>query len=239
MRWYNHKIYKAHKRDLNSLEKRNGSYDIKNVENIFKYVKDIAYTFDRSYNRIGVLDLNDVIQEGYVELLYAWGKLDWEQIEESSNPQGQLWAYLKLSIKRGMIRAIMDNRSSIRIPRDYYSTAKERHSQYEYQTDIFLSSTFSAMFGDEYFDIIDDPGSWDAQRLNEFLNDLMDRIMTFKEKDILKKMFGIDEHLDKKVSVKEIAKYYHMSERHVKRIKNKALSKMILNKEIIERFLEE
>ena len=242
MKWYNHKVYRAHKADLKMVEKRiNGSYDMRNVEHIFKYVEDVARQFERSYSRIGVMDLNDVLQEGYAELLYAWTKLDWEDIEKSDNPAGQRWAYLKLSIKRGMIRSIMDNRSSIRIPRRYYDSDSHltyKGKKYEYQTDIFLSSTFTQMFGDDYFDAVDDVTSWDNDRLNEFLNDLMDTIMTFREKDILKKMYGMDEHLDKKVSVNEIRDYYKLSERQVTRVKNTALSKLILNKEIIERFID-
>ena len=243
MKWYNHKIYRAHKADLKSVERRlNGSYDMHNVEHIFKYVEDVARQFERSYSRIGVMDLNDVLQEGYAELLYAWTKLDWEKIEESENPAGQRWAYLKTSIKRGMIRSIMDNRSSIRIPRRYYDSNSHlvyKGRKYEYQTDIFLSTTFTQMFGDDYFDAVDEVSNWDNDRLNEFLNDLMDEIMTFKEKDILRKMFGMDEHLDKKVSVKEISEYYRMSDRHVKRLKNQALAKLINNKHIIENYFKE
>ena len=238
MKWYNHKVYRAHKADLKMVETRlNGSYDMHNVEHIFKYVEDVARQFDRSYSRIGVMDLNDVLQEGYAELLYAWTKLDWEDIEKSDNPAGQRWAYLKLSIKRGMIRAIMDNRSSIRIPRQYYTTKHSIHRK-EYQTDIFLASTFTQMFGDEYFDAIDEVSNWDNDRLNEFLNDLMDKIMTFKEKDVLKKMFGMDEHLDKKVPKTKIAEYYKMNLSSINKVKRRALSKLILNKEIIENYFD-
>ena len=240
MRWYNHKIYRAHQDDIWSLEERlKGSYDIKNVEHIFRFIKDVAYTFNRAYSATGVLDLSDLIQEGYAELLYAWTKLDWHDIESSPNPQGQLWSYLKLSVRRGIVRAVMDYRGTIRIPRDYYSVSKEKHSGYEYQTDIFLSTTFTQMFGDAYFDAIDDISDWDNDRLNDFLNELMDKIMTFKEKDILKKMFGMDEPLDKKVPVKEIAKWYHMSERGVKKSKQRSLFRMIKNKHIIENFLRD
>ena len=240
MKWYNHKVYRAHKADLKAVEKRiNGSYDMRNVEHIFKYVEDVARQFDRSYSRIRVMDLNDVLQEGYAELLYAWTKLDWEDIEKSDNPAGQRWAYLKLSIKRGMIGAIMDNRSSIRIPRNYYRVKETiKGKRYEYQTDIFLSATFTQMFGDDYFDMIDHVSDWDNDRLNEFLNDLMDQIMTFKEKDILKKMFGMDEHLDKKVAKTEIADYYKMNLSSINKVKRRALSKLILNKEIIENYFK-
>ena len=242
MKWYNHKIYRAHKADLKSVERRlNGSYDMHNVEHIFKYVEDVARQFERSYSRIGVMDLNDVLQEGYAELLYAWTKLDWEKIEESGNPAGQRWTYLKTSIKRGMIRAIMDNRSSIRIPRNYYTSKESYYYQYSgnYQIDIFLSSTFTQMFGDEYFDAVDEVSNWDNDRLNDFLNELMDKIMTFKEKDILRKMFGMDEHLDKKVSIKSLQDYYNMSPRGINKVKNRALRKLILNKEIIENYFKE
>ena len=241
MKWYNHKIYRAHKADLKSVERRlNVSYDMHNVEHIFKYVEDVARQFERSYSRIGVMDLNDVLQEGYAELLYAWTKLDWEKIEESDNPAGQRWAYLKLSIKRGMIGAIMDNRSSIRIPRDYYTAATKNigGKSYTYQTDIFLSTTFTQMFGDEYFDAVDEVSNWDNDRLNDFLNELMDKIMTFKEKDVLRKMFGMDEHLDKKVPKTEIAEYYKMNLSSINKVKRRALHKLKLNKHVIENYFK-
>ena len=234
MKYYSHKIHNAHLADLKKVKKElGGDADIKDIGRIYEHVGVIARTFKRDYGRIGIFSYNDLLQEGYAEMLYAWSKVDWDKIEESPNPEGQLWSYLKTAVKRGMTLAIMENRSSIRIPKYQYMLREEADG-----LDIFLSSTFSQAFGDDYFDMIEDHGDYNMDKLNEFLNDMMIDILEFKEMDILKKMFGMDEHLDKKVSLKELSNQYKQTDRNIKYIKKRALSKMVLNKERIEKFLD-
>ena len=139
--------------------------------------RTMANSFERSYSRVGVLDLNDLVQEGYVAFYRAWEKLDWKLIESSpvNEQPGIIINYLKLNIKNAIRRAIARDRDTIRIPEAYY-TLKPHGDAYEgkydanYQTDIFLTRTFSSFFNHEYLDVIDEISDYENDRLNTVLN---------------------------------------------------------------------
>ena len=64
------------------------------------------FSFSKEYNAIGVLDLNDLTQEGYLALLISWRNIKWNIINEIKNKvdkQKALSKYLKKSIT-GIVR---------------------------------------------------------------------------------------------------------------------------------------
>tara|TARA_R110001606_G_scaffold68951_2_gene157562 strand:- start:6023 stop:6754 length:732 start_codon:yes stop_codon:yes gene_type:complete len=243
MKWYSHPTYKSH---LKSMKFYNRTDAIKAP--YIEWPKSMANMFERSYPRIGVLDLTDLLQEGYCSFYKAWEKLNWDIINkaEVKDQPAVITNYLKLNIKNGIRRAIARDRDTIRIPEAYYTDKPhgDAHGgKYDknYQADIFLTRTFSSFFNDHYLDIANDVSSYDNDLLNDFLNTVMNKYLTPTEKDILCRYFGIDEPYDKKVSVARIAASINKSEIWVKKKKAQALKKLQTEevKEIIKNYLQE
>ena len=236
MKWYNQRAYKQHIKDL----KLNKVEDAKK-QLCFEFVNSVANTFSREYSRIGVLDVNDLIQYGYCGLLESWEKLDWEMIEAAPAVERQaiIWKFIKNGIKYRIIHGITSDRDTIRIPYSYY-VKHSFNKEYKYNIDIFLTRTFSSFFTEEYLDIADDGGNYVADQLNEFLNELMDRILLPLEKIIIKMFYGMDEAYDKPQSFIRISEYCCKSSGNVRKIKQRGMDKLKDKEiiEIIERFIE-
>ena len=244
MKWYNHRAFKQHIADMEMFKDKN---ELRHAYS--SWVKTISSKFDRSYSRIGVLNFQDLLQEGYVGFYNAWSKLDWELIGSKHEEEriGMITNYLKLSIKRHIVRAITRDRDTIRIPENYYMEkpfgTKHNISQYNknQQTDIFLTRTFASFFeASDYLDVADDGGDYIADILNDFLNDVMDVYLSKLEKVIIKMFYGMDEAYDKAASVRRIAEYCYKTETNIKVIKYRGLEKLKNKdvKEIIENFIE-
>ena len=239
MKWYSHRAYRQHMYDMKVTKDKNelrAAYQ--------DWAKVISNRFDRSYSRIGVLNLQDLLQEGYVGFYKAWERLDWKLINEVVEPEriGMITNYLKLAVKRHIIRAITNDRDTIRIPEQFYMENKNYGGKNNkaYQTDIFMTRTFSSFFTPEYLDIADDAGDYMNDKLNNFLNDIMNEFNTSFEKTIITKYFGIDEPYDKPKSIKRIAEYCKCSQIWIKKSKAKGLQKLQQKevKELINNYIE-
>ena len=242
MKWYSHTTYNQHLEDMKSFK------DTCELRTAFQdWAKVMANRFDRSYPRVGILDLNDLLQEGYVGFYKAWDKLNWELLytrPEEERP-AMMTNYLKTAIKRHIIRAIARDRETIRIPENYYMENPRGYGEFakyniNCQTDIFLSRTFSSFFLLDHLDKADEGGNYYADELNELLNDLMDHMLNALEKTVIKMSYGIDEAYDKAQPIKRIAEYCSKSEIWIKKTKANALKKLKEknNLEIIEKKIE-
>ena len=242
MKWYSHPTYKFHLKEIDSGK-------LINLEHMpyIQWPRSLANSFERAWNRIGILDLNDLLQEGYYSFYSAWLKLDWKMINAAPEEErtGIIINYLKINIKNGIKRAIAHDRDTIRIPEAYYKlkphgAAYEGKYDLNYQIDIFLTRTFASFFNSHYMDVVDEISNYNNDRLNEHLNDVMDIFLTPFEKDVLCMFYGIDEPFDRKVGLARIAEKYKKSIVWIKKTKAKALQKLKQTevKEIIEKFLE-
>ena len=243
MKWYSHRAYRIHVEDMKHFK------DDQVLRSAYQdWAKVISNRFDRSYTRIGVLNLQDLLQEGYVGFYKAWPKINWKMIADSPEPEriGMITNYLKLAIKRHIIRAIARDRDTIRIPEGYLLENPYGHksewSKYnkERQTDIFLTKTFADFFNEEYVDFIDDSSSYLADQTNEFLNDVMNVYISALEKMVIKMFYGIDEAYDKPVSQRRIAEYCSKNIDNIKKIKQRGLDKLKSEhvKEIIKNYID-
>lgn len=243
MKWYSHKLYNQHLEDMKSFK------DTNEVRKAFQdWAKVMANRFDRSYSRIGILDLTDLLQEGYAGFYKAWDKLNWDLLYTASEDEriGMITNYLKTSIKRHIIRAIARDRETIRIPEGYYLENPmgygEKGKKYNknQQTDIFLSRTFASFFDPHVLEKSDEGGNYYADELNEMLNDVMEAFLNPLEKTITKMFYGIDEPYDKPANQTKIAEHCSKSISNVQNIKHRALKKLKKDnvKEIIEKKLE-
>ena len=239
MKWYSHTTYKQHLEDLKLFKDEN---ELR--QTYMSWAKAISNRFDRSYPRVGVLDLTDLLQEGYVAFYKAWNDLNWKVINAAVEPErpALITAYIKRRVHDRIKRAIARDRDTIRIPEEYYTVRTGEHmgKMREYQTDIFLTRTFSSFFTPEYLDIADDVGDYINDQLNDFLNDIMDTFVSPLEKLIIKMFYGIDEPYDKSKTFKRISEYYNKSEGNVRKIKQRGLDKLKQEpiKEIITNYIE-
>lgn len=228
MKWYSHPTYKSHLNQMKSFKKQDAEKSA-----YIDWPRSIANSFERSYARIGVLDLNDLLQEGYVSFYKAWNNLNWDLIKRSpENEQpGIIINYLKLNIKNGIKRAIARDRDTIRIPEAYY-TMKPHGDAYEgkydnnYQTDIFLTRTFSSFFNTDYLDAIEEISDYENDRLNNILTDVLNEVLNPFESQIVQKYYGINEPNDHKMAISKIAEWFNRSVVWIKKSKAKAMQKL-------------
>ena len=228
MKWNNYRSSVAYKKDLKILRDDE-------LKNYYPHVIQIANTFSRDFVAIGILNIQDLIQAGNVGLLEAWSNVDWELINESPNPQGQLWAFLKKRIKFAIRREIDYNGTFIKVPRRQL----EDHRKHLTGIDKVLVNVFPKFFESELV-YQDDITDWDNEQLGLLLDDIIyDNIHSHVHQAILKATFGIDTANGKPISIKELASKYRMSEIGIKKIKSRSIDKIRENPEtkiIIETF---
>ena len=223
MKWYSHRLHQIHLADVKV--KREDSLEI-----YYPWVIQIANTFTRDAIAIGALNLQDLVQAGYVGLLEAWDNID------EDRDQAQKWSFIKKRIK-GNIRREIDNYGTfIKVPR----RALEEHRKELSAIDKVLVNTFPKFFDVEVVSYDRIP-SWQAVRLEELIDDYL--YYNFPNKthvNILKDSFGIDR--DKKVSLKDLALQYDLTEIAIKKIKSRMINKIKEDKdfeEIIINFYQE
>lgn len=238
MNWYSHKTYKQHLIDLDYL-----NLDDERKELCLKFVRQVANGFERSYSRVGVLDLTDLIQEGYAAALHSWKTLDMEKINdlpiEADNDEqiAVIWNYIRLAIKHGIGNAIKKYRDGIRIPKQYFS---EEWQGREYQTDIFLTKTFAAFFNESYMELLAYQGeSYQNEKLNEFLNDIMEEHLDHMTMTVIKMVYGMDEPFEVSKPFKSISDWIRKPPATVRKIKQRGIDKLKEEEVIIkiEKFL--
>ena len=207
MKWYSHRLHQIHLADVKV--KREDPLEI-----YYPWVIQIANTFTRDAIAIGALNLQDLVQAGYVGLLEAWDNID------EDRDQAQKWSFIKKRIK-GNIRREIDNYGTfIKVPR----RALEEHRKELTAIDKVLVNTFP-----KFFDMIvpeaEEILSWERVRLEELIDDYL--YYNFPNKthvNILKDSFGIDR--DKKLSLKELASQYDLTEIAIKKIKSRMIDKI-------------
>ena len=228
MEFYSHKVYKLHLAEIEiykEIDKIRGPY--------MDWPKSIANIFERSYPRIGILSLNDLVQEGNAAFFKAWEKLDQDLLNKQPDDAHRIAIitnYMKTSIKNTIRRAIANDRDTIRIPENQYNKKDPLQKQ-----DIFLTQTFSSFFESHLLDIPDEPYEYEQEKINEILNTHMGNNLTSVERQVVSMCFGIDQAYDTKKSFKAVAEWFGKSEAWVRKIKVDALKKLRepQNKEIL------
>ena len=236
MKWYSHKLHKTHLADMKRFK------DSNEMRQAYQsWVSTMANRFERTYPRIGILNFQDLMQEGYVAFYKAWGKLNWELIGEAIEEErpALITNYIKINIKNHIKRAIARDRDTIRIPEHYYHVKWNYGGQEkkEYNTDVFLTRTFASFETAIDVEYVDD---YLSDEINELLHLVMEKFLKSFEKTIIMQSYGIDEAYDKAKPVKAMAEYHKVSETWVKKTKANALKKLRNEdvKKIIEKKLQ-
>ena len=225
MKWNNRRNSLSYLRDL----KVSRGHEL---DNYYQYVVQIANTFTRTSAAIGILDSADLIQAGNVGLIESWSKVDWELIESSPNPQGQLWSFLKKRIRFNIRQEIDKYGTFIKVPERVLRDHKKNLTG----VDKILVSIFPKFFDRGLVEFIWDGSSYENEQLGEVLDDIIyDSIHNHDHQQILKLCFGLD---NDKLSIEDISIRYNTSKGYIKQVRDRCIKKLRTeeNKIIIENF---
>ena len=95
MKNFNKKIYAINRASLQHV-------DTEIPLDYFKMASKIANSYSKDYSAIGVMNINDLNQEGYLALLTAWRNIDWvyiNKLETKIDRHKTVSKYLSISIK--------------------------------------------------------------------------------------------------------------------------------------------
>ena len=169
-------------------------------------VENIGRKFATSQEASGVMSINDIIQEGALQLCKAVDKIDWTKAYASEDIETSLKSFLAKRIRGGIRRAIDKNRGTMRIPE--HKINEMRKGKDEKMVRMFFNSIFLSIDAkqedeDMVYQIPDKSDPYNEQLLNAYLLGLLNKHLEWEEMFVLNKSYGLD---GPKWSAKEIAK---------------------------------
>ena len=148
MKKYNIPNYIRYKNDLLVQLKKIEDIDVQylNQEQLqWKFmllVENIARKFSTTQQASGVMSINDLIQEGNLNLCKAIKRIDWTRLSESEDQEKTLKSFLSKRIKGGIRRAIDKNRGDIRIPEHKLNEIRKDNGKDHKMVAMFFNSMF-------------------------------------------------------------------------------------------------
>ena len=243
MKSYNIQNYIRYKKDLEQTYKR-----LKQAYNYEDYTRDelvilfmplvenIARKFATSQQASGVMSINDLIQEGNLNLIKAVDRIDWPRIQESEDQEKTMKSFLSKRIKGGIRRAIDINRGQMRLPEHVINSIRKNFGKDKKMVAMFFNSIFLSIDAgtrdddDMLYQIEDDSEPYNIEFLNMYLTSLLKQHLDDKEFNVLRLSYGLD--CDKH-SAKQIAKHLGIEGSgayvRVSQLKRQAVDKLIEN----------
>jgi DNA-directed RNA polymerase specialized sigma subunit len=239
MKKYNVKNYVRYKEDVKrSIErvknKRFVDYTPEELKIIFlPLVENISRKFATSQEASGVMSINDIIQEGSLQLCKAVDKIDRERLIRSEDQEQTLKSFLAKRIRGGIRRAIDINRGTMRIPE--HKLNEMRKSKDEKMVAMFFNSIFLSIDAtpiDEnmVYQIPDKSDPYNETLLNAYLMSLLNKHLDWNEMFVLSKSYGLDgpkwsaSEIATALEIKGVSAYVRVSE-----LKKQAVNKLIDN----------
>ena len=199
-------------------------------------VENLARKFPTSQQAIGVMSINDLIQEGNLGLVKAVDKLNWEMLNESPDIEKTLKSFFSKRIKGAIRRAIDINRGNIKIPENKLIQIRKNPDDDKmvalFFNSIFLSYDIPFNESDDNFafQIADESEDYNIGMLNTYLLSLMKQHLTNKQYDVLRLSYGLD---CDKLSAKDVAAYIGLTvpsaATRIVQIKKEAIDHLIAN----------
>ena len=211
MKKYNVQNYVRYKEDLKQSMPTDKPYSFYNRnELVIKFmplVENIARKFATSQEASGVMSINDIIQEGNLNLTKAIDKIDWEKLIDSEDIEKSLKSFLSKRVRGGIRRAIDKNRGTMRIPEHKLNEIRKDGGKDKKMVEMFFNSIFLSVDAkpaneDMVYQIPDKSDPYNEQLLNAYLVSLLNKYLTDDEAYVLNKSYGLS---GKKLSAKQIA----------------------------------
>ena len=239
MKKYNVQNYVRYKEDVKQSmppEKEYSFYSRKEL--IIKFmplVENIARKFATSQEASGVMSINDIIQEGNLNLIKAVDKIDWEKVSLSDDVEQTLKSFLSKRVRGGIRRAIDKNRGTMRIPEHKLNEIRKDGGKDKKMVEMFFNSIFLSVDAkpaneDMVYQIPDKSDPYNEQLLNSYLMSLLNKHLSTTEVFVLNKSYGLTgEKLPAKkiadqLGIEGVSAYVRISE-----IKKQAVTTLIEN----------
>ena len=243
MKSYNIQNYIRYKKDLEQTIKRIDKkehyslYDRDTLVTLFMpLVENIARKFATSQQASGVMSINDLIQEGNLNLIKAVDRIDWPRIQESEDQEKTMKSFLSKRIKGGIRRAIDINRVQMRIPEHVTNSIRKNFGKDKKMVAMFFNSIFLSIDAgprdedDMLYQIEDKSEPYNQQFLNMYLMSLLKQHLNIKEYDVLRMSYGLDcdkhsaKQIAAKLDIEGSGAYVRVSQ-----LKKQAVDKLIAN----------
>ena len=243
MKSYNIQNYIRYKKDLEETTKRikrkehYSLYDRDTLVTLFMpLVENIARKFATSQQASGVMSINDLIQEGNLNLIKAIDRIDWNTIQESEDQEKTMKSFLSKRIKGGIRRAIDRNRGQMRLPEHVTNNIRKNFGKDKKAVAMFFNSIFLSIDAgprdedDMFMQIEDKSEPYNQEFLNIYLMSLLKQHLEPKEYDVLRLSYGLDcdkhsaKEIATKLGIEGSAAYVRVSQ-----LKKQAVDKLIEN----------
>ena len=217
MKSYNIQNYIRYKKDLEETIKRISKkehyslYDRDQLITLFMpLVENIARKFATSQQASGVMSINDLIQEGNLNLIKAVERIDWQRMQESEDQEKTMKSFLSKRIKGGIRRAIDINRGQMRLPEHVTNSIRKNFGKDKKMVAMFFNSIFLSIDAgsrdedDMLYQIEDKSEPYNQEFLNMYLMSLLKQHLNTKEYDVLRLSYGLDceKHSAKQIAAK-------------------------------------
>jgi len=200
-------------------------------------VENIGRKFATTQQASGVMSINDIIQEGNLNLTKAIRRIDWLRLEESDDQTKTLKSFLSKRIKGGIRRAIDKNRGDIRIPEHKLNEIRKDNGKDHRMVAMFFNSMFLSIDekpkDDEesmIYQIADKSEPYNIGLLNVYLKGLLNTHLNEKEYEVLRLSYGLDcdkfsaNEIARRIGIEGSSAYVRVSE-----LKKQAVDKLIAN----------
>ena len=110
-------------------------------------VENIGRKFATTQQASGVMSINDIIQEGNLNLTKAIRRIDWARVVgDEDDMLKTLKSFLSKRIKGGIRRAIDKNRGDIRIPEHKLNEIRKDNGKDHKMVAMFFNSMFLSIY---------------------------------------------------------------------------------------------
>lgn len=227
MKNFNKKIFSL---NISSLQKVKSEIPKK----YFNLAINIANSFSKEYSSIGIMNINDLIQEASYALVKSWKNINWEYINSIEDPldrKKSVTNYLKKSIKGLVKDEIKKNMDGTKKPIKgvWDNETKTR------RTDMFgfLSILFPNWFDNNVLTLIEDEVyDYDYEQLGQYIETWLAKHVP-KHATMLLMLFGIDDVYSKPKTIAEIANKFMMKPEAVRKQKERLIKKLKSNEQAL------
>ena len=241
MKKYNIKNYVRYKEDvkrvIKSIKSKNFiDYKPEELKIVFlPLVENIGRKFATSQEASGVMSINDIIQEGSLQLCKAVDKIDRLRLMQSEDVEMTLKSFLAKRIRGGIRRAVDTNRGTMRIPEHKLNEirkdgGKDKKMVAMFFNSIFLSIDANPSDDNMVYQIPDKSDPYNETLLNSYIMSLLSKHLEWNEMLVLSKSYGLDgpkwsaNEIATALELKGISAYVRVSE-----LKKQAVQKLIDN----------
>jgi hypothetical protein len=241
MKKYNVKNYVRYKEDIKRVIKAIPSknfidYTPAELKIVFlPLVENIGRKFATSQEASGVMSINDIIQEGSLQLCKAVDKIDRLRLIQSEDIEQTLKSFLAKRIRGGIRREIDKNRGTMRIPEHKLNEIRKDGGKDKKMVAMFFNSIFLSIDANPnddnmVYQIPDKSDPYNEALLNTYIMSLLSKHLEWNEMLVLSKSYGLDgpkwsaNEIAAALELKGVSAYVRVSE-----LKKQAVQKLIDN----------